>query len=52
MAEKYPEGDVFCAVCHKPLTTERDKERGYHLHCEKSDLLFHEYLTEDNRGEK
>jgi uncharacterized Zn finger protein (UPF0148 family) len=36
---EYPEGEVFCPVCHKQLINDKDKERGYHLHCETSEVL-------------
>jgi len=40
MVEKeYPEGEVFCPICQKQLITEDDKERGYHYHCEKSEVF-------------
>ena len=42
MAMDYPEGAVFCSVCGKPLTDEDDKERGFHLHCEKSEVFCKE----------
>ena len=37
--EEYPEGEVFCPICQKQLITEDDKERGYHYHCEKSEVF-------------
>lgn len=36
---EYPEGEVFCPICHKKLIDENDKERGYHYHCEKSEVF-------------
>jgi hypothetical protein len=33
MVEEYKEGEVFCAVCFKPLTNPEDNKRGYHRHC-------------------
>jgi uncharacterized Zn finger protein (UPF0148 family) len=36
---EYPEGEVFCPICHKKLVDEDDKERGYHFHCEKSEVF-------------
>ena len=36
---KYPEGIVFCPICHKQLTKDDDKERGFHLHCELSEVF-------------
>ena len=32
--DNYPEGEVYCAVCNKPLISDEDKERGFHRHCE------------------
>jgi hypothetical protein len=37
--ENYPEGEVFCLICHKRLTEDDDKVRGYHYHCEKSEVF-------------
>jgi hypothetical protein len=37
--DEYPEGEVFCPICHKQLTNNDDKERGYHYHCEKSEVF-------------
>ena len=37
--DEYPEGEVFCTVCHKKLINDDDKERGYHYHCEKSEVF-------------
>ena len=37
--EEYPEGEVFCPICQKQLITEDDNERGYHYHCEKSEVF-------------
>ena len=37
--EEYPEGEVFCSICQKQVYTEADKERGYHYHCEKSEVF-------------
>ena len=45
--EEYPEGEVFCAICQKQLINEEDKERGYHYHCEKSEIF-----CEDNKNRK
>ena len=39
MGEKYPEGEVFCPICQKKLKKDDDKERGYHYHCEKSEVF-------------
>ena len=36
---EYPEEDVFCPICHKPLINDDDKERGYHFHCDKSEVF-------------
>ena len=40
--EEYTEGDVFCPICQKQLINEKDKERGYHYHCEKSEVFCKE----------
>ena len=45
--DEYPEGKVFCLICQKQLITEDDKERGYHYHCEKSEVF-----CEDNQNKK
>ena len=39
MTNIFPEGKVYCGVCGKPLIDEDDRERGYHLHCEKSKVF-------------
>ena len=39
IADEYPEGEVFCVVCHKKLVDDEDKERGYHYHCKKSEVF-------------
>lgn len=36
---EYPKGEVFCPICQKKLISEDDKERGYHYHCEKSEIF-------------
>ena len=36
---EYPEGEVFCLICHKKLIKEDDKERGYHYHYEESEVF-------------
>ena len=33
MTKEYKEGEVFCAVCFKPLKDPDDVERGFHRHC-------------------
>lgn len=33
MVKEYKEGEVFCAVCFKPMTDTDDIERGFHRHC-------------------
>ena len=33
MAKEYKKGEVFCAVCFKPLSDPDDIERGFHRHC-------------------
>ncbi len=42
----YPKGEVFCPICQKRLITDDDIERGYHFHCEKSEVF-----CEDAKGE-
>jgi len=39
---EYPKGVVFCPVCHKRLLRDEDIERGYHFHCEKSEVFCEE----------
>jgi hypothetical protein len=36
---EYPEGEVFCPICNKRLIKDDDKERGYHFHCDKSEVF-------------
>ena len=43
--DKYPNGEVFCAICHKQLISDDDKERGYHYHCEVSEI----FCEDENR---
>jgi hypothetical protein len=45
--KEYPEEKVFCAICYKQLIKDEDKERGYHNHCEKSEVF-----CEDNEEKK
>ena len=46
--DDYPEGEVFCPICQKQLITEEDKERGYHYHCEKSEIFCDDNENRDN----
>ena len=38
--DKYPEDEVFCPIFYNQLIEDNDKERGYHYHCEKSEIFF------------
>ena len=39
MIEEYKEGEVFCAICFKPMTDADDIERGFHRHCKERNGL-------------
>jgi hypothetical protein len=44
-SKEYKEGEVFCAVCFKPLTNPDDIERGFHRHCKGKNGLTDDEMT-------
>jgi hypothetical protein len=45
MVKEYKKGEVFCAVCFKPMTDPDDIERGFHRHCKGRNGLTDNEMT-------